>query len=61
MGDAVDTILQTEDVKKKYMTHASTVARLYRGILPDPRANEFLSVVTLLAVIAARISSRTSG
>ncbi|MBI2634739.1 type I restriction endonuclease subunit R [Candidatus Peregrinibacteria bacterium] len=52
---AVDNILITEESKKNYSAIVNTVGRLFKAILPDKRANEFLEEVTALKVILARI------
>jgi type I restriction enzyme R subunit len=39
------------------MSMASQVVRLYKAILPDPAANEFIAIKACLAVLAEKIRS----
>lgn len=55
--DSVERIIVNDDLKKKYISLSARVARLYRAILPDPKANEFAPVKTCLAVLAEKIRS----
>lgn len=59
LDDAVEAILASEEMKKKYLALAGSVAKLYRAILPDPAANEFGPARKLLVVIADKIRSLT--
>ncbi len=59
IADAVDALLETQDSKKEFMSLAGRAIKLYKAILPDPRATEFQARVTLLAVLIARIRSLT--
>jgi len=57
LDDAVDSIIINDDSKRRYLILASNVSRLYRAILPDPSANEFVGICVLLGVIAEKIRS----
>jgi type I restriction enzyme R subunit len=57
VADAVEKVIVNDDLKKRYLSLASQVVRLYKAILPDPAANEFLSIKTCLAVLAEKIRS----
>jgi type I restriction enzyme R subunit len=46
-------------LKKKYLSLAGQVVRLYKAILPDPKANDFAPVKTCLSVLAEKIHSFT--
>ncbi|MCF1504026.1 type I restriction endonuclease subunit R [Afifella sp. H1R] len=59
VDDAVEELLETQDVKKEYLTAARVVARLYKAVLPDPAANEVAHDVVILAEVAKRIRART--
>ncbi len=59
LDDAVDSILVNDQSKKRFISLASHVARVYKAILPDSRANEFAAVVTLLVVLVEKIHSLT--
>lgn len=41
LDNAFEAILVNDDSKKKYLSLAVNVAKIYRAILPDPSANEF--------------------
>jgi type I restriction enzyme R subunit len=57
LDDAVEAILIDDETKRKYLSQAERVARLFRAIKPDPAVNEFQPVCMLLAVIAEKIRS----
>jgi type I restriction enzyme R subunit len=57
LDDAVDSIIVNDDSKRRYLLLAGNVVRLYRAILPDPSANEFVGICVLWAVIAEKIRS----
>ncbi len=54
--DAVDALLANDEIKKKYLSLANVVAKLYKAILPDTAATAFSSIVALFVVIATEIS-----
>jgi type I restriction enzyme R subunit len=49
-----------DDSKRKYLTLAGSVDRLYKAILPDLRANEFGPIRSLFVVIGDKIRSLAS-
>ena len=57
VADAAEQILVNDELKKKYLSHASKVVRLYKAILPDPKANDFAPKKTVLVVLAEKIRS----
>ena len=57
VDDSVEKIILNDDLKKRYLTMAGNVARLYKAILPDPEAQEFAAIKTLVKVIADKIWS----
>lgn len=59
VDDSVEKIIINDDLKKKYISLSGQVVRLYKAILPDPKANEFAPVKTCLAVLAEKIRSFT--
>lgn len=59
IADAADALLETEQSKKEYMSLAGGAIKLYKAILPDPRASEFQARVTVLALLVARIRALT--
>jgi len=57
LEDAVEAIIINDESKRRYLLLAGNVNKLYRAILPDRQANEFLPICTLLGVIAEKIRS----
>jgi type I restriction enzyme R subunit len=57
LDDAVEAILVNEESKRRYLSMARLVNRLYKAILPDPRAGEFSKRRTMFVVIAEKILS----
>jgi len=57
LDDAVEAIVVNDESKRKYLLLAGNVATLYKAILPDPSAGEFMPICVLLAVIAEKIRS----
>ena len=55
VDDAVDEVLINDQKKKEFIKHANVVDRLYKAILPDPKAEEFLPVRAALKAIKDRI------
>lgn len=59
VDDAVEKVILNDELKKKYLSLAGQVVRLYKAILPDPLANEFAPIKTCFAVMAEKIRSFT--
>lgn len=59
VGDAVELVIINDDLKKKFLSLANQVVRLFKAILPDPSANEFAPIKTCLAVLADKIRNFT--
>lgn len=57
LDDAVEAIIANDDSKKKYLTLAGNTTKLYKAVLPDPKANEFAAACKLLGIIAEKIRS----
>lgn len=57
IDQAVDMILSSEEVKKKYLTLSNNVSKIYRSILPDPEAGKYTVEVTPIYVINQKIKS----
>ncbi|MHB8160792.1 MAG: type I restriction endonuclease subunit R [Thermoleophilia bacterium] len=55
--DAADTIVAKEESKKRFLSLADNVNRLFRAMLPDKAANEFGPARALFSVIADKIRS----
>lgn len=54
-ADAVESIIINDDAKKTYLSLAGNVNKLYKAILPDPRANEFTLINAHLQAIKDQI------
>ncbi|MGH2517692.1 MAG: type I restriction enzyme subunit R domain-containing protein, partial [Ktedonobacterales bacterium] len=59
LDDAVDALVTSDEIKKKYVAHAASVAKLYRAILPDSAANTYTASAVLFAVLAGKIRALT--
>tara|TARA_Y100000590_G_C15722301_1_gene1013918 strand:+ start:124 stop:3240 length:3117 start_codon:yes stop_codon:yes gene_type:complete len=59
LDDAVDVILGDEDTKKRYIALSSDVNRLFKAILPDQRANEFISPRSVIREIERKIKNKS--
>jgi type I restriction enzyme R subunit len=57
LDDAVDALLVNDDIKRRYLSLASRVNRLYKAVLPDPKAHEFAKARALFVIIAEKIRS----
>jgi type I restriction enzyme R subunit len=52
---AVEAIVAADESKRRFMSLAADVLKLFKAILPDQRANEFTSVRAALAIIVEKI------
>lgn len=59
LDDAVEALIANEDSKKRYLTQAATIWRLYKAILPDSEAKAFASRCLLIDVLAKKIRALT--
>ena len=57
LDDAVEAILLSEATKRKFLSMAALISRLFKAILPDPQAGAFIQRHALFAVIAEKIRS----
>ncbi len=57
LDDAMEAIVVNDESKRKYLLLAGNVVTLYKAILPDPSASEYMPICVLLAVIAEKIRS----
>ena len=57
LDDAVDTVLVNDDIKRRYLSLTGNVNRLYKAILPDPKAHKFAKARALFIIIAEKIRS----
>ena len=57
LDDAVDSIVITDSTKRRFINLSNTVNRIYKAILPDPEANEFVPVCALLRAIQLKIEA----
>ncbi len=54
---AVDKLVATDEIRRKYLGLAATVDTLFAGLLPHPKANEFMPMRAVLHVLAEKIRS----
>jgi type I restriction enzyme, R subunit len=59
VDDAVEKVIVNDDLKKKFLSVAAQVVRLYKAILPDSKANDYAPIKTCIAVLAEKIRSFT--
>lgn len=59
IDDAVEAIIVNDEVKKQFSVLCNDVVRLFKAILPDPSANEFLQTRMILEVLASKIGALT--
>ncbi|MCG7853524.1 MAG: DUF3387 domain-containing protein, partial [Methanosarcinaceae archaeon] len=59
LDDAVEALVTSEEIKRRYLDMANTVYRLYKAVLPDPATHEFATQVTPIQVISEKIRSLT--
>jgi type I restriction enzyme R subunit len=59
LDDAVEALVVSEEIKRRYLDLANTVQRLYKAVLPDPASREFAAEVTPVQVIADKIRALT--
>lgn len=55
LDNAVEAIIEGEDVKKTFLNMAAKIARVFRAIKPDPLCNDYVADVTVLCVIGQKI------
>ncbi|MBE3119250.1 MAG: type I restriction endonuclease subunit R [Candidatus Atribacteria bacterium] len=60
LGDAVEALVRSEEIKRRYLDQANNVQRLYQAVLPDPAAQSFAAEVTPMQVIADKIRALTA-
>jgi type I restriction enzyme R subunit len=59
LDDAVEALVASEEIKRRYLGLANTVQRLYKAVLPDPAARELAAEVAPVQVIADKIRALT--
>jgi type I restriction enzyme R subunit len=59
LDDAVEALVASDAIKRRYLDLANTVQRLYHAVLPDPTAREFAAAVAPVQVIADKIRALT--
>ena len=56
----MEVVLVDDDTNKQYPNLESDVNRLFKAIMPDVRANEFLGTRTVIREIARRIKTKSA-
>lgn len=59
LDEAVEALIESDDIKKAYMGLARAISRVFRAILPDPLANEVTPDAVLFSVLAQKIMALT--
>lgn len=57
LDQAVDAILVNDATKKRFVNVSNTVNRIFKAILPDKEANEFVPLCSLFRAIQLKIDS----
>ncbi len=57
VDDAVDAILVNDDSRRRFINLVTTVRRIYKAILPDQEAKEFVPVTALFRAIQLKIQT----
>jgi type I restriction enzyme R subunit len=60
LDDAVEALVASVEVKRRYLDMAANVQRLYKAVLPDSAAREFARDVAPISVIAKKIRGLTT-
>lgn len=61
LDDAVDAIVANDDTRKRFVSMAGLVGRIYKAILPDPEANAFIPICALFRAMLLKIDSLQPG
>jgi len=59
LDDAVEALVVSEEITRRYLDLANSVQRLYKAVLPDPDARAFAAEVNPVQVIAEKIRALT--
>jgi len=59
LDDAVEALVTSEEIKRRYLDAANNVHRLLQAVLPDPSAQEFATEANPIEVIAYKIRALT--
>ena len=59
LDDAVEALVASEEIKRRYLDLANAVQRLYKAVLPDPTAQTFAAEVNCVRIIAEKINALT--
>jgi type I restriction enzyme R subunit len=57
LDEAVDKVLVNDTTKKRFINLSNTVSRIYKAMLPDPEANEFVPACSLFRAIQWKIEA----
>lgn len=57
LDEAVGAVLVNDTTKKRFINFSNTVNRIFKAILPDPEANEFVPVCALFRAIQLKIDA----
>jgi len=59
LDDAVDALVGSDEIKRRFLSLAQTVQRLYKALLPDPPAQDFGTEIAPIEVIGDKIRALT--
>ena len=55
IDEAADKLVYPEETKKEFISKTSLLIRIYKAVMPDPAANEFEQLCSLLRAIAEKL------
>jgi type I restriction enzyme R subunit len=59
LDDAVESLVVNDETKKRFLSLSGNVSRIYKAILPDPKAGDFYKQKSLYAIISDKIRALT--
>jgi len=59
LDDAVDALVGSDEIKRRFLSLAQAVQRLYKALLPDPAAQGFGTEIAPIEIIADKIRALT--
>jgi len=58
INDAMDALIAPDDVRREFFTHERLATTLFKAVMPDPAALEFVGVIACMAALVQAIKTR---
>jgi type I restriction enzyme R subunit len=58
VDDAMDALIAPDDVRREFFGHERLAVTLYKAVLPDPAALEFIGVISCMSALVEAIKAR---